>query len=117
MKKKTTSNKSQTDFAHLDRMQDSDIDFSDAPEITPQMFAKAVVRRGLTVRTKRQLTLRLDSDVLEWFKQQGQGYQTRINALLRAYMEEQQGAKARRSYDLDTGGHSKTKRGELHERR
>ena len=71
-------------------MQDADIDFSEAPEITPTMFAKAVVRRGLKPRTKRQLTLRLDSDVLEWFKQQGQGYQTRINVLLRAYMEEHQ---------------------------
>lgn len=71
-------------------MQDQDIDFSDAPEITPEMFAKAIVRRGLKPRAKRQLTLRLDNDVLEWFKQQGRGYQTRINLLLRAYMEEHQ---------------------------
>ena len=90
MKKELTSNKSQTDFARLDKMQDKDIDFSDAPEITPAMFAKAIVRRGLKPRTKRQLTLRLDSDVLEWFKKQGRGYQTRINVLLRAYMEEHQ---------------------------
>jgi uncharacterized protein (DUF4415 family) len=34
------------------------------------------------------LTLRLDSDVIEWFRAQGIGYQTRMNALLRAYMEE-----------------------------
>jgi uncharacterized protein (DUF4415 family) len=33
------------------------------------------------------VSLRLDSDVLDWFKQQGKGYQTRINAVLRAYME------------------------------
>ena len=96
MKNKPTLNKSQTDFARLDALQDKDIDFSDAPEITPQMFAKAVVRRGLKIRTKRQLTLRLDTDVLEWFKQQGRGYQTRINVLLRAYMEEQQAAQTRR---------------------
>ena len=88
MRNKATSNVSQTDFARLDAMQDQDIDFSDIPEITPEMFAKAIVRRGLSPRVKKQLTLRLDGDVLDWFKRQGRGYQTRINALLRAYMEE-----------------------------
>jgi uncharacterized protein (DUF4415 family) len=52
------------------------------------MFARAVVRRGLKpVPRKAQLTIRVDSDVLEWYKKQGPGYQTRINALLRAYMQ------------------------------
>ena len=88
MKKKSTSVKSQTDFARLDKMKDEDIDYSDAPKITPQMFAKAIVRRGLKPRAKKQLTLRLDGDVLDWFKKRGRGYQTRINLLLRAYMEE-----------------------------
>jgi len=69
-------------------MTDADINFSDIPEVTPEMFAKGVVRRGLKPITKRQLTLRLDSDVIEWFKRQGHGYQTKMNALLRAYMEE-----------------------------
>jgi len=90
MKKRAISKNSKTDFARLDNMQDEDIDLSDAPEITPAMFAKAIVRRGVKPHTKRQLTLRLDSDVLEWFKKQGRGYQTRINLLLRAYMEENQ---------------------------
>lgn len=89
MKRQANSNASQTDFARLDAMRDQDIDLSDVPEITPEMFAKAIVRRGLRPRVKRQLTLRLDGDVLDWFKRQGRGYQTRINALLRAYMEEQ----------------------------
>ena len=88
MKKKITSSKSQTDFARLDALQDEDIDFSDLPEVPPEMFAKAVIKRGLTPHTKTQLTLRLDSDVLTWFKRQGRGYQTKMNALLRAYMEE-----------------------------
>jgi uncharacterized protein (DUF4415 family) len=43
------------------------------------------------VPKKAQITLRIDSDVLEWFKGTGKGYQTRINTLLRAYMEESQG--------------------------
>ena len=90
MKKKPISKKSQTDFTRLDKMKDEEIDLSDAPEITPEMFAKAIVRRGLKPRTKTQLTLRVDSDVLEWYKKQGRGYQTRINQLLRAYMQEHQ---------------------------
>jgi uncharacterized protein (DUF4415 family) len=38
---------------------------------------------------KKQLTIRLDTDVVEWFKQQGPGYQTRINQVLRSYVESQ----------------------------
>jgi len=53
------------------------------------VFARAVVRRGLKpVLRKQQLTIRVDRDVLEWYRSQGPGYQTRINALLRAYMQE-----------------------------
>jgi len=62
-------------------MTDADIDLSDIPEVTPEMFAKCVVWRGLKPITKQQLTLRLDSDVIEWFRGQGSGYQI----LLRAY--------------------------------
>ncbi len=87
MKKKVISKKSQTDWTRLENMKDADIDLSDSPELTPEIFARAIVRRGLqTVPRKSQLTLRLDQDVLEWFRKQGQGYQTQINALLRAYM-------------------------------
>ncbi len=88
MKRSVTSKESRTDWPRVDAMKDEDIDFSDAPEITPEMFARGVVRRGLKpVQRKEQLTLRIDSDVLEWFRKQGRGYQTRINQLLRAYME------------------------------
>ena len=88
IKRNATSKKSGTDLKRLDTMTDAEIDFSEIPEITPAMFAKGIVRRGLKPITKRQLTLRLDSDVVEWFKEQGSGYQTKMNALLRAYMEE-----------------------------
>lgn len=88
MSKRPISNKSETDWQRLDAMSDEDIDLSDCPEVTPEMFAKAVVRQGLPIdKNKTQVTLRIDSDVLEWFKSQGRGYQTRINSLLRAYME------------------------------
>lgn len=89
MRKKPTSRKSETDLKRLHEMTDEDIDFSDIPPVPPEMFARGIVRRGLKpVMRKRQLTLRMDSDVIEWFKKQGQGYQTKINSLLRAYMEE-----------------------------
>lgn len=82
------SNKSQTDWERLSAMDDENIDFSDIPELTPEMFAKAVVKHGLKEKeNKTQLTIRVDQDVLTWFKSQGRGYQTRINSLLRAYME------------------------------
>jgi uncharacterized protein (DUF4415 family) len=68
-------------------MFDDEIDFSDVEEITPELFARAVVRHGLKpVPKKEQVTLRVDSDVLRWFRSQGKGYQTKINDLLRAYM-------------------------------
>lgn len=88
MKKTATSKKSRTDWKRVDALKDNDIDLSDVPEVSPEMFARAIVRRGLKpVSRKAQLTLRVDNDVLDWFKKQGHGYQTKINALLRAYMD------------------------------
>ena len=88
MSNDSTSSKSQTDWQRLDAMSDEEIDLSDCPEITPEQFAKAIVRRGLpAAKSKVQVTLRIDSEVLEWFKSQGRGYQTQINTLLKAYME------------------------------
>ena len=87
--KKPATLKSRTDWKRVDALKDDRIDFSDTPELTPEMFARAVVRRGLKpVPRKAQLTIRVDSDVLEWYRKQGRGYQARINALLRAYMQE-----------------------------
>ena len=69
-------------------MKDEDIDFSDVSEIPPEMFARAIVRKGLKpAARKSQLTLRIDSDVLEWFRARGAGYQSQMNAILRAYKE------------------------------
>ena len=91
MKKKSTTRKSETDWKRIDAMTDADIDFSETPEVTPEMFAQAILRRNFKpIPRKKQLTLRIDSDVVDWYKNQGRGYQTRINALLRAYMKEHQ---------------------------
>lgn len=73
---------------YLRNLRDEDIDVSDIPEISPEQFARSVVREGLKPeQRKKQVTLRLDADVLEWFRSQGRGYQTHINALLREYMK------------------------------
>jgi uncharacterized protein (DUF4415 family) len=89
MKRVSTSRKSRTSLSSLRKMLDTDVvRDGDAPEWTPEMFARAVARRGLKpVPKKALLSLRIDSDVIEWFKEQGAGYQSRMNALLRAYME------------------------------
>lgn len=91
MNKKTISKQSETDWKRVDAQMDEQIDLTETPEVSPETFARAVVRRGLKpAARKTQLTLRVDSDVLEWYKNQGAGYQTKINALLRAYMEAHQ---------------------------
>lgn len=79
------SNVSKTDWKRLSEMDDKDIDTSDIPELDDAFFKNAEIK----VPAKQPVTLRLDSDVLFWFKSQGQGYQTRINKLLRSYMESQ----------------------------
>src|SRR5487761_1774378 len=64
---------------------DSEIDTSDLPEMTDEQRKNA--RRGRFYRpVKRQITARVDADVLDWLKAQGKGYQSRINAILRREM-------------------------------
>jgi uncharacterized protein (DUF4415 family) len=89
MKRASTSRKSRTDVKRLKSLKDSEIVIDrDAPAWTPEMFARAVVRKGLEPVTRKSLlSLRIDSDVLQWFRAQGRGYQSRMNALLRAYMK------------------------------
>ncbi len=58
------------------------------PEADLKHIAKGIVRRGLKVVGPKELvSLRIDTDVLKWFKASGAGYQTRINAVLRAYKD------------------------------
>jgi uncharacterized protein (DUF4415 family) len=81
---------SQTDWARLDAMTEeeleaaiaSDPDWADIP-LDWYKHARPHYPRDL----KKQVTLRLDPDSLDWFKRQGAGYQTRINAALRAFVE------------------------------
>jgi uncharacterized protein (DUF4415 family) len=69
----------------LSRQPDDGIDISDIPELT-EIFWQNAVRNPFYRPVKRQLTLRLDADIIAWLRQQGRGYQTRANALLREAM-------------------------------
>ena len=81
MKKKYFS-----DLARLRSLKDEEIDCSDIPDLDEDFFARAVV---LMPKPRASVTVRLDQEVVDWFKSRGKGYQARINALLRAYMEAQ----------------------------
>ena len=76
-----------TDWERIDKMSDEDIDTSDIPPLDEAFFANAQVRLP---QRKVPITIRLDPDVLSWFRSLGKGYQTHINAVLRTYMEAQQ---------------------------
>ncbi len=62
-------------------MPDSDIDCSDIPELGDEFWDNAEIRKP----EKKGIYIKLDSDIVEWMKSQGKGYQTRINAILRSY--------------------------------
>ncbi|WP_419805061.1 BrnA antitoxin family protein [Terriglobus sp.] len=69
----------------LSERPESEIDYGDIPPLTDEQLRHA--RRGAFYRpVKRQITARVDADVLEWLKGQGKGYQSRINAILRREM-------------------------------
>ena len=67
-------------------MTDADIDYSDIAPLSRAFLTKATTAWP---PVKKQLTIRLDADVLDWLKAQGSGYQTRINRILRVVMESQ----------------------------
>ena len=71
-------------LAEIDAIQDKDIDFSDIPELDANFWENAVL---IHPEKKERLTMRLDADVVEWFKKQGKGYQTRMNTVLRSFYE------------------------------
>jgi uncharacterized protein (DUF4415 family) len=89
MKRAATSRRSFTKLSRVRKAINVDIvRAAGASQWTPEMFARAVARKGLKpVPKKALLSLRIDADVIEWFRKQGAGYQSRMNALLRAYME------------------------------
>jgi uncharacterized protein (DUF4415 family) len=72
----------------LKALKDRPIDLSDAPELPDEAWENAV--RGKFYRpVKQAVSLRLDADVLAWLKKDGEGYQTRVNRMLREKMLEE----------------------------
>jgi uncharacterized protein (DUF4415 family) len=84
MKANSSKKKSKTDWDKLNAMSDSEINYSDISELDEYFFKNGKLKKP---KTKPHISIRLDPDVLEWFKSYGSGYQTRINAVLRMYMK------------------------------
>lgn len=82
--------KGKTDWAAVDAMTDREVARRAAGDPDVRLTTPAFWRNARLVLPaesgKQVVTLRLDRDVLKWFKGRGRGYQTRINAILRAYM-------------------------------
>jgi uncharacterized protein (DUF4415 family) len=68
----------------IQNIPDEDIDTSDIPELDAHFWENAKLVQPMT---KQAISLRIDSDVLQWFKNQGKGYQSLMNAVLRSYFE------------------------------
>lgn len=73
--------KQRKELAALSKMTDDQIDYSDIPKL-PESF----LRKGLYRPVKRQVTVRIDADILEWLRSQGTGHHSRLNQILRSAM-------------------------------
>ncbi|MBI5814918.1 MAG: BrnA antitoxin family protein [Nitrospinae bacterium] len=82
--------KGKTDWKKLQAISDVEIAASvkDDPDAPPMVDAEWFKTAKITApESKKHVSIRLDTEVVKWFKSHGRGYQTRINALLRAYMD------------------------------
>jgi uncharacterized protein (DUF4415 family) len=78
------------DWDRLDSVKDEDIDYSDIPEVTDFSKFHPWEQRQMFKPVKISVTCKLDADVVAWLKQDGKGYQTRLNAILRQAMAHSQ---------------------------
>ena len=86
-KPESTSKQSKTNWAKL-HANEPGHGVADHPQADVRHIMRGVVRRGSKIQPpKAAISLRVEQDVLEWFKAQGPGYQTRMNAVLRAYRD------------------------------
>jgi uncharacterized protein (DUF4415 family) len=83
MRQANTKRGSRTKWRKLAALPQSKIDISEVPELDEDFFREATLRLP---QAKQLVSIRIDRDVLDWFKQQGKGYQTKINAVLQAYV-------------------------------
>ncbi|MFH1878164.1 MAG: BrnA antitoxin family protein [Candidatus Omnitrophota bacterium] len=82
MKEKRKNSK--TDYKRIDSMKDKDIDYSDLAELDDEFWAKAKL---VLPQPKVKVTIRLDPQIIGWFKNGSDHYQTRINAVLKSYVD------------------------------
>ena len=75
---------SKTRLREIEAIQDENIDYSDIPEADENFWRRAELQMP---QPKKGVYVRLDTDVLDWLKSKGKGYQTRMNAILRTLME------------------------------
>lgn len=94
------SNRSRTDWERLRESDDRSINYSDIPATSPEFWARA---RLVLPPRKVPMSLRIDEDVVAWFRSQGGRYQTRMNAVLRAYVDSH--ASASRVGESGTSGY------------
>ena len=89
MKRQSFSKTSETDLTRVRRTKDKNIRLSaEHPEADVKHIVRGIVRQGLKpVSGKASISLRVDADVLDWFRAQGPGYQTKMNAVLRAFKD------------------------------
>lgn len=78
---------SKTNWKAIDALTDEDIDYSDIPEVTANMFKNMTV---LLPDDTKKINIRLKNNTIEFFKRTSKHYQTMINAVLDAYVEAQQ---------------------------
>jgi uncharacterized protein (DUF4415 family) len=71
----------------IQNIPDDEIDTSDIPELDDRFWENA---KMVVPVSKKAVSIRLDSDILDWFKSQGKGYQSTINSILRTYVNHQQ---------------------------
>ena len=84
---KSLTSRQRREIVGLAAKPDRDIDYSDIPRLS-EKFWKNAVQNPFYRPVKRQLTVRLDADVIAWLRMQGKGYQTRLNQVLREAMLE-----------------------------
>ena len=97
-----TARPGKTDWARVDALTDEDIEAAvrDDPDAAPILSEEETKEWFKTARVvlppgKAPISIRIDRDVLEWFRASGEPYQTRINAVLRAYMEHERSKSGR----------------------
>jgi uncharacterized protein (DUF4415 family) len=89
----------QTDWQRVDALTEEELEAATAADPDTEELEPGWIERAellFPAQPKERVTVRLDADVLEWFRERGSGYQTRINAVLRSYVEAKRRAGGRR---------------------